>query len=232
MHFQQVFAVAREAGLASDAISLEHIAYGTMMGNDGRPFKTRSGDTIKLIDLLEESVRRAYSLVAEKNPSLGEAQKRTIANSVGIGAVKYADLSKNRTSDYIFDWNTMLTFEGNTAPYLLYAYARIRNIVIKQDHRIERYEITSLDASEERALLLKTLQFAETIQSVAADCFPNQLCLFLYELSGSFMRFYEACPVLKADPAVRDSRLALAELTARTLQKGLELLGIQTLEQM
>ena len=232
LHFQQIFAVARAAGLATDAITLEHIAYGTMMGSDGKPFKTRSGDTIKLIELLDEAVRRAYSLVADKNPALGEAQKHSIANAVGIGAVKYADLSKNRTSDYIFDWNTMLAFEGNTAPYLLYAYARVCNIVRKQIDSIEHYEITSLEAPEERALLLKTLQFAECIEAVASDCFPNQLCLYLYELSGSFMRFYEACPVLKADPATRDSRLALAELTACTLQKGLELLGIQTLEQM
>lgn len=232
LHFQQVFAVARAAGLASNKIALEHIAYGTMMGSDGKPFKTRSGDTIKLIELLDEAVRRAHVLVAEKNPQLSEAENSVIAEVVGISAVKYADLSKNRTSDYMFDWNTMLSFEGNTAPYLLYAFARIKSITKKQEVSTVQVRITEVATPEERALLVKTLQFAESIEAVAAEAFPNQLCLYLYELSGTFMRFYEACPILKADPAVRDSRLALAKLTANTLQKGLELLGIQTLEQM
>lgn len=232
LHFQQVFAVARAAGLASDSISLEHIAYGTMMGSDGKPFKTRSGDTIKLVELLNEATRHAYDLVDAKSPQLAENQKQAIAEKVGIGAVKYADLSKNRTSDYVFDWSTMLSFEGNTAPYLLYAYARIKSILNKQEIINATYTITSAKAPEERALLLKTLQFPEYVESVVNDCFPNQLCLYLYELSGSFMRFYEACPILKEEPVTRASRLALAELTAITLQKGLDLLGIETLEQM
>jgi len=232
LHFQQVFAVARAAGLVTDAISLEHIAYGTMMGADGKPFKTRSGDTIKLVELLEEAVRRAYALVSEKNPQLSEQEKQEIADVIGIAAVKYADLSKNRTSDYIFDWSSMLSFEGNTAPYLLYAYARIKSIVRKQELNEATGTITAVDSPAERALLLKALQFAESVEAVASDCFPNALCLYLYELSGSFMRFYEACPILKAEPSVRSSRLALAQLTAITLQQGLDLLGIQTLEQM
>ncbi len=233
LHFQQVFAVAREAGLASDNISLEHIAYGTMMGKDGRPFKTRSGDVVKLVDLLDESISRAYELVSEKNPQLDEDSRRIISEKVGIAAVKYADLSKNRTSDYIFDWSTMLSFEGNTAPYLMYAYARIKSILRKQDNEHADYQISSLDMQEERGLLVKILQLPEIVDAVARDCYPNQLCNYLYELSGSFMRFYESCPILKTEDAqLRNSRLALAALAAKTLHQGLDLLGIETLEQM
>lgn len=232
LHFQQVFAVARAAGFAAENISLEHIAYGTMMGSDGRPFKTRSGDTIKLVDLLDEAVRRAHELVAQKNPDLDEASCENIANKVGIAAVKYADLSKNRTSDYVFDWSSMLSFEGNTAPYLMYAYARIRSILRKQDSDLETLKISSLSESAERKLALKIMQLPEIIEIVARDCYPNLLCNYLYELAGLFMRFYETCPILKADPRLRDSRLALSELTAATLKQGLDLLGIETLEKM
>lgn len=233
LHFQQVFAVAHAAGLADDSIALEHIAYGTMMGSDGKPFKTRSGDTIKLAELLDEAVRRALELVTEKNPQLDQAARETIAEAVGIAAVKYADLSKNRTSDYVFDWSTMLSFEGNTAPYLLYAYARIKSILRKQeDGDSAEPLIASVGEPMERTLLLKLLQFQEIVEGVVADCYPNQLCTYLYELSGCFMRFYESCPILKAEDEVRASRLALADLTAQTLQQGLNLLGIATLEQM
>ena len=232
LHFQQVFAVARASGLASEAISLEHIAYGTMMGRDGKPIKTRSGDLVKLRELLAESVQRAFELVSEKNPKLDAALRRTIAEKVGIAAVKYADLSKNRTSDYIFDWSTMLSFEGNTAPYLLYAYARIRSILGKEEVSAGHYMIAQARAREERLLLVKILQLPEVVQAVAQDCYPNQLCNYLYELAGLFMRFYEACPILKAEPAVRDSRLGLCRLTAGALHQGLDLLGIETLERM
>lgn len=232
LHFQQVFAVARAAGLSSEAISLEHIAYGTMMGSDGRPFKTRSGDTIKLVELLDESISRAFALVSEKNPDLDEATRQGIAAKVGIAAVKYADLSKNRTSDYVFDWSSMLSFEGNTAPYLMYAYARIRSILRKQEVDLDICEITLLTEPQERSLLIKLLQLPEIVEMVANDCYPNLLCNYLYELAGSFMRFYESCPILKAEPATRDSRLALAALTAECLNQGLDLLGIETLEQM
>jgi len=232
LHFQQVFAVAKAAGIASKKISLEHVAYGTMMGADGKPFKTRSGDIVKLIDLLDEAVRRAFKLVSEKNPELDEDLRNTIADKVGIAAVKYADLSKNRTSDYIFDWSTMLSFEGNTAPYLMYAYARIKSILRKDEAQGFKAEITSLEEQEERLLLIKILQLSEIVQAVANDCFPNQLCNFLYELAGLFMKFYEACPILKADEPSKNSRLALSALTAHTLKDGLELLGIETLEQM
>ncbi|MEQ8408392.1 MAG: arginine--tRNA ligase [Gammaproteobacteria bacterium] len=232
LHFQQVFAVAKAAEMARESLSLEHIAYGTMMDKSGRPFKTRSGDTVKLDELLDEAVRRAFDLVTEKNPDLDEEARKSIAQVVGIGAVKYADLSKNRTSDYIFDWSTMLSFEGNTAPYLLYAYARIKSVLRKQNAEHTSLCIVALDAPEERQLLIKTLQLAEIVRAVGEDCFPNQLCNYLFELSGTFMRFYESCPILKAEPDVQQSRLALAALTAETLQQGLNLLGIETLERM
>lgn len=232
LHFQQVFAVARKAGFASKNISLEHIAYGTMMGSDGRPFKTRSGDTIKLVDLLDEAIRRAHELVSQKNPGLDEATYLEIAEKVGIASVKYADLSKNRTSDYVFDWSSMLSFEGNTAPYLMYAYARIRSILRKQDSGLESVRVTSVAEFAERNLLLKIMQLPEVVDMVARDCYPNLLCNYLYELAGLFMRFYESCPILKADKELRDSRLALSALTAATLKQGLDLLGIETLEKM
>ncbi len=232
LHFQQVFAVAEKAGFTSENISLEHIAYGTMMGKDGKPFKTRSGDTIKLVELLDEAVKRAFDLVTERSSELSETERNVIAKEIGIGAVKYADLSKNRTSDYIFDWSTMLSFEGNTAPYLMYAYARIRSIVQKSSSTVARQQVTKTESPEERALLIKLLQFPEIVHAVAIDCYPNQLCNYLYELAGQFMRFYEACPILKADEPTMESRLALCELCALSMHKGLELLGINTLEKM
>ena len=203
-----------------------------MMGSDGKPFKTRSGDIVKLIDLLDESIRRAYDLVSEKNPDLDESPRQQIAENVGIASVKYADLSKNRTSDYVFDWSTMLAFEGNTAPYLMYAYARIKSILRKDEAQGFNPSIQSISEPEERLLLLKILQLDEIVQAVANECFPNQLCNYLYELAGLFMRFYDACPILKANETVKRSRLALASLTAETLRVGLDLLGIETLEQM
>ena len=232
LHFQQVFAVARTAGLASDQLSLEHITYGTMMGKDGRPFKTRSGDAAKLVELLDESVRRAFVLVSNKSPGLDETLRQEIAEKVGIAAVKYADLSKNRTSDYVFDWSSMLSFEGNTAPYLMYAYTRIKSILRKQPGTAANLHITCTTEAEERELLVKILQLPEIVSAVAKDCYPNQLCNYLYELAGSFMRFYEACPILKSEQRLKDSRLALSLLTAEALQQGLDLLGIDTLEQM
>lgn len=233
LHFQQVFAIARKAGMVPESCSLEHIAYGTMMGEDGKPFKTRSGDTVKLVDLLEESVRRAHEIVSEKNPALDDASRAQIAAVVGISAVKYSDLSKNRTSDYVFDWSTMLSFEGNTAPYMLYAFARIKSILRKQENtECTAAAALQITADEERKLILKNLQFQEAIMVVAQEGYPNYLCAYLYELAGMFMRFYEACPVLKAEPEVRVSRLLIVGLTAKTLEKGLTLLGLQTLEQM
>ena len=232
LHFQQVFAVARAAGMAGEKLSLEHIAYGTIMGRDNKPYKTRSGDSVKLADLLDEAVALAYDLVSEKNPELDEEQRRQIAEAVGIAAVKYADLSKNRMSDYVFDWSGMLSFEGDTAPYLLYAGTRIKSILRKLPAEASTSSLLRISAPEERALLLKVLQLPEVVNLVAKECYPNNLCHYLYKLSGNFMRFYEACPILRAEPEVRNSRLALARLTEQALEQGLDLLGIQTLERM
>jgi arginyl-tRNA synthetase len=233
LHFQQVFAVAHKAGFVSDDCELTHIAYGTMMGEDGKPFKTRSGDTVKLRDLLDESVRRAFDLVTEKNPDLGEDERQQIAATVGIAAVKYADLSKNRTSDYIFDWKNMLSFDGNTAPYLLYAFARIQSVIRRLNQEgVEPGNEITITADAERSLILKICQFSEVLQQMGKDCYPNQLCQYLYELSGTFMKFYESCPILKAEPSQQASRLGVAALTAEVLKQGLNLLGIEPLNKM
>lgn len=203
------------------------------MGKDGKPFKTRSGDSIKLIDLLDQGIERAYQLVSEKNPDLPVEERRSIAETVGISAIKYADLSKNRNSDYIFDWDSMLSFEGNTAPYMLYAYARIRSIFRRQDINPDTSTFSiAIEAEEEKALALKIFQFTEVLENVIKDCYPNHLCLYLYELAGTFMKFYEACPVLKAEEDVRNSRLGLCQISALTLKQGLALLGINTLDKM
>ncbi len=235
LHFQQVFLLARKAGFVREDISLEHMPFGNMLGADGKPFKTRSGGTVKLVDLLVEAEERAFILVTDKNPELGEAERHDIARTVGIGAVKYADLSKNRNSDYIFNWETMLSFEGNTAPYLQYAYARIKSIFRRSGVDAEAISSPiSLQESAERTLAMKLLQFTEATDSVVKEGLPNHLCTYLYELAGNFMSFYEACPILKEGVAeeVRSSRLQLANLTAQTLQTGLGLLGIGVLERM
>ncbi|MBU0656266.1 MAG: arginine--tRNA ligase [Gammaproteobacteria bacterium] len=239
LHFQQVFTLARKAGFVRENISLEHMPFGNMLGEDGKPFKTRTGGTVKLVDLLAEAEERAFTLVTEKNPELPEDERRNIAHTVGIGAVKYADLSKNRNSDYIFNWETMLSFEGNTAPYLQYAYARIKSVFRKRNPSPtlplsgEGAKI-ALHEPAERTLAVKLLQFGEAVDSVAKEGLPNHLCSYLYELAGNFMSFYEACPILKEGVAedVRNSRLQLAELTAQTLQTGLGLLGIGVMERM
>ncbi len=231
LHLKQVYVVGKKAGFVPEETSLEHMAFGTMMGKDGTPFKTRTGGTVKLIDLLNEAQRRAFDLVSSKNPDLDETSRKEIANTVGIGAVKYADLSKNRTSDYIFNWDTMLSFEGNTAPYLQYAYARIQSIFRKVDNINHDADI-ELNESEERLLATKLLQFSETTEVVAKDGTPNLLCNYLFELAGNFMTFYEACPIMKADEKIKQSRLKLSRLTASTLKTGLDLLGIDVMERM
>ncbi|MDP6634762.1 MAG: arginine--tRNA ligase [Phycisphaerae bacterium] len=234
MHFTQVFAVARKAGFAKDELKLEHVPFGMMLGKDHRPFKTRTGGTIKLTDLLTEAEQRAFELVSEKNPDINETRRREIAEIVGIGAVKYADLSQNRSSDYVFSWDKMLSMDGNTAPYLQYAYARVKSIFRKAD--IDESQAVGelvLDEPAEINLAVKLAQLPETVQNVAVECLPNLLCSYLFELAGAYMTFYEACPVLKADdPAARTSRLMLCLLTARTIKTGLSMLGINTLEQM
>ncbi len=235
LHLKQVFTAAKKAGFVDPDTQLEHMAFGTMMGKDGTPFKTRDGGTVKLIDLLNEAKQRAFDLVTHKNPDLDENTRKSIAETVGIGAVKYADLSKNRTSDYIFDWDTMLSFEGNTAPYLQYAYARIQSIFRKAGgtQNIDDSIAIELIDPQERQLANKLLQFEDTLDTVAREGTPNLLCNYLFELSGNFMSFYEACPIMKADfPDLIHSRLKLSLLTANTLKTGLGLLGIDVMDRM
>ncbi|MGS2723189.1 arginine--tRNA ligase [Porticoccus sp. GXU_MW_L64] len=235
LHMKQVITAGRKAGFAGEQVSFEHHPFGTMMGADGKPFKTRSGGTVKLADLLVEAVERADKLVAEKNPEMPAALRNEVARKVGIGAVKYADLSKTRTNDYIFSWDSMLSFEGNTAPYLQYAYARINSIFRKAEVTPEQLQgAVAIAEPQEKALALKLLQFGEAVEQVAVEAYPHVLCNYLYELASQFMSFYEHCPVLRSDvdDSTRNSRLLLCKQTAATLAKGLDLLGIEVMEQM
>ncbi|PIT30517.1 arginine--tRNA ligase [Snodgrassella alvi] len=231
LHFNELFTVARKAGWLPENVHAEHVPFGTMMGKDGKPFKTRSGDTVKLMDLLNEAVTRASALVASKNPDLSPAEIAHIGQVVGIGAVKYADLSKNRTSDYIFDWDSMLSFEGNTAPYLQYAYTRVQSVFRKAGTWDKNTSI-NLNEPLEQQLAVELLRFEDVLDSVADSTYPHYLAAYLYQIATLFSRFYEACPILKADDATRNSRLQLTSLTGKTLQQGLILLGIDTLETM
>ena len=296
LHFKELFVTARKAGWLPENVSAEFVGFGTMMGKDNKPFKTRSGDTVKLVNLLDEAVNRAEQIVKEKNPkwqltteledglkkissltnsdnlknklkynlenkkleitlendvvyhlpidkidkivrgaeeytdtALSDAEK--IARVVGIGAVKYADLSKNRTSDYVFDWDNMLSFEGNTAPYLQYAYTRVQSVFRKAgDWDVQAAFV--LTEPLEQQLAVELLKFEDVLQSVAETNFPHYLAAYLYQLATLFSRFYEACPILKAEGAARDTRLNLARLTGETLKTGLGLLGIGVLEVM
>jgi arginyl-tRNA synthetase len=229
LHFLQLFAAFGK--WQSQLPKLAHVWFGSILGEDGKPFKTRSGETVKLADLLDEAEERAFKIVSEKNPALPEAQRKEIARVIGLGAVKYADLLPNRQSDYVFSWDKMLALNGNTAPYLLYAYARIKSIFRKAESGKRKAEIV-LAAPEEIALAKHLLNFGLTLEAVAEEYRPNFLCNYLFELAGKFTSFYENCPVLKAEEAVRDSRLSLCDLTARVLKQGLETLGIETVEQM
>ncbi|MFT6388778.1 MAG: arginyl-tRNA synthetase [Cellvibrionaceae bacterium] len=235
LHMQQVFTLARKANFVNNELSLEHHAFGTMMGKDGKPFKTRSGGTVKLSDLLDEAIERAEKLVRGKNTDLSESEYQEIGRKVGIGAVKYADLSKTRTNDYIFNWDTMLSFEGNTAPYLQYAYTRIQSIFRKA--AISPEQIAGniiIEHDDEKALAIKCLQFTDVIDQVSKEAFPHLLCTYLYELASLYMRFYESCPILKSgvSDADKQSRLQLSDVTAGVLKVGLDLLGIEVMEKM
>ena len=234
-HMQQAWLITRKAGYVPDSFQLEHKNFGMMLGKDGKPFKTRSGDTVKLADLLDEAIERAGVLISQKSTALSEQEKADVIEAVGIGSVKYADLSKNRTTDYVFDWDNMLSFEGNTAPYMQYAYTRIRSIFNRSQIALSEVEQAQLSITDEkeRALAVKLLQFEEAIQIVAKDGTPHVLCAYLYELAGVFSSFYEHCPILNnEDQQVKLSRLKLALLTERTLKQGLDLLGIKTVEKM
>lgn len=229
LHFKQIIAIARREGYTAD---FHHITFGSILGENRKLMKTRSGENIALRDLLDEAVERARKIIEEKNPDLSEPEKIDIAQKVGIGAIKYYDLSQYRMTDYIFSWDRMLSFQGNTAPYLQNAYVRIRSIFRKAGEEFVAPENITLAAPEERNLALKLCQFAETVPSVLNDFRPNLLANYLYELANAFHAFYEACPVLKSEEPARSSRLALCELTSRVLAKGLELLGIKVPEKM
>ena len=231
LHFRQLFALARAAGYGK-GVSFEHHPFGTMLDTDGRPFKTRQGGGSRLLDLLEEATARARRLVQAKNPTFDAQTTDRIARAVGVGAVKYADLSKNRTSDYVLSWDAMLSLEGNTAPYLQYAYARIQSLFAKAGVPLEAAEppLGTLETPEEHALALQLARFQETLEQVAATVMPHHLCSYLYDLAAAFMRFYERCPVLES--AHRDSRLLLSRRSAETLSTGLGLLGIDTVDRM
>ena len=234
LHFKQVELVARKAGYLREATTYDHCPFGTMMGEDGKPFKTRTGGTVKLAELLEEAVVRAKAVVQEKASDLTEDEIAEVACKVGIGAVKFADLSKNRTSDYIFSWDAMLSFEGATAPYLQYAYTRVRSILRRAGIADSFSAALVVEQEQEKQLAVKLLRFEEALQQVMKDAQPNLLCNYLYELASLYMAFYEACPILKdgVEPAKRDSRLMLSIFTSKLLKQGLDLLGIEVMERM
>ncbi|MEI6350136.1 MAG: arginine--tRNA ligase [Verrucomicrobiota bacterium] len=229
LHFEQVFGVAAKMGIRGD---LRHIAFGSILGEDRKLMKTRSGDNVQLRDVLEEAQQRALKIVEEKNPTLTPEEKANIARIIGIGAVKYAELSQFRMTDYVFSWDKMLSFQGNTAPYLQNAYVRVRSIFRKLEGEVTLPVTLSLTEPAEITLAKKLLQFGETVPQIVDDFRPNLLANYLFELANTFHGFYEACPVLKSEGATRETRLALCELTARILSKGLGLLGIQVPEKM
>ena len=234
LHFKQVEVVARKAGFLPEHVGYDHCPFGMMMGDDGKPFKTRTGGTIKLAELLDEAVVRAKAVIAEKNPDYNDETLNDIAEKVGIGAVKFADLSKNRTSDYIFNWKTMLSFEGATAPYLQYAFSRIQSIFTKANISHDFSHNIAIIEPQEKALALKLLQLENVLDAVISECTPNLLCNYLYELASLYMTFYEACPILKEgiENDIKLSRLALCQLIASTLKQGLDILGIDVMERM
>ncbi|MHC4791854.1 MAG: arginine--tRNA ligase, partial [Planctomycetota bacterium] len=240
LHFQMLFKVADMAGWAKDQTELIHVAFGSVLGENGKPLKTREGENVKLKELLDEAVECAKAVVEEKNPDLPADKKAEIAEAVGIGAVKYADFSNNRTSDYIFSFDKMLAMDGNTAPYMQYAYARIKSIErkaaeknVKIERELEAITDLSLTESSEIDLAKHLIRYGEAIEAAAADYRPNYLTSYLYELAQKFSAFYTNCPVLDAGPDKRPTRLLLCDLTAETIKHGLsELLGIKVVEQM
>jgi len=230
-HLAMCFAVARMAGWLPPGTEAMHIPFGTVLGSDKKPYRTRSGETVKLIDLLNEAIARAARLVAEKSPHLDEQEQQQVAKAVGIGAVKYADLSVDRVRDYIFDWERMLSFDGNTGPYLQYAYTRARSLLRKSGETSFASQV-SASHPKERALCLDLLNYGTEVSETTATYSPHKLCAYLHQLASDFGAFYEACPVLTAEPEVRASRLALTELVADVFRDGLSLLGLDTPERL
>lgn len=238
LHFKQVFAVAAAAGISNPKVELVHMPFGTMLGKDNKPFKTREGALVKLSELLDEAISRASKLLQErdvqsKNPDIDDAELVALAEIIGIGAVKYADLSKNRTSDYVFDWDQMLSFDGNTAPYLLYAYSRTRSIFTRGGVDVGALPKHVVSEGEpERRLAVAIAGYQDLLEQVAQEGYPHQLCAYLYDLAGRFTQFYEQCPILTSDDAVKTRRLALTKQTGDVLANGLTLLGIRVAERM
>jgi arginyl-tRNA synthetase len=233
-HLAMIYQAATEAGWLTPPARAEHVAFGSVLGADKKMFKTRSGDTVRLVDLIDEAIDRARKVVSEKNPDLDPAEQERVARAVGVGALKYADLSSDRIKDYVFDYDRMLAFEGNTAPYLMYAHARIRSIFRKGEASgaAARAPIRVGEPAE-RALGLEIVRFGSVVAETADTLEPHRLCGYLYELASAFATFYEKCPVLKASTAEeRASRLAMCDLTARVMAKGLDLLGIEAPERM
>lgn len=234
-HVEMFTKALRQFGWIDEAVRMDFVGFGSVLGKDKKMFKTRSGETIRLVDLIDEAESRAEAAIAEKNPDLPPAARRDVAKAVGLGALKYADLSSDRIKDYVFDWDRMLALDGNTAPYLLYSYARIRSIFRKGEVDFDSFSNDAVAVNEdaERALVLQLLQFGAVVQNVADSLEPHRLCNYLYELATRYHRFFEQCPVLKADDeATRAGRLALCHLTARALERGLGLLGIGVVERM
>ena len=238
LHFKQVFAVAEAAGISNPGVELAHMPFGTMLGKDNKPFKTREGALVKLSELLDEAIARATKLlqdreVQSKNPDIDDAELADLAEIIGIGAVKYADLSKNRTSDYVFDWDQMLSFDGNTAPYLLYAYSRTRSIFTRGEVDLSALpERVVTEDEAERRLAVAIAGYQDLLEQVAQEGYPHQLCAYLYELAGRFTQFYEQCPILTSDDATKTRRLTLTKQTGDVLANGLTLLGIRVAERM
>lgn len=232
-HFKQLFILGRKAGFAKNDTKLEHSAFGTMMNEDGKPFKTRDGGTIKLIDLINEAKLRARQIVEERNPDWTDIEKSELANILAIDSIKYADLSKNRNSDYIFSFDKMLAFDGNTAPYLLYAYTRVQSILKKANiNSLTMGDIKVTHVAEHR-LLIHLAKFADSLDISQKECYPHYVCQYLYNLAGLFMQFYEACPIIKAEDTKQvSSRLSIANLTAEILKTGLNVLGIKIVDRM
>ncbi len=235
LHFKQVFATARATGILADQnVKLEHVPFGSILGEDNKPLKTRSGENVKLAELLAEAVERAYNVVNEKNPKLSEEHKKDVARMVGIGAIKYADLSQNRNNDYVFSFDRMLALNGNTAPYLQYAHARICSIFRKAGESIDTYSAKAIISTpEERDLMMKIMDLEQTVVAVANELRPHVLCNYLYELSVCFSSFYDKCSVMNCeDPAITASRLEICNMTRKTLAFGLDLLGIEVPREM
>ncbi len=228
-HFKQIFDIERMRGVTGD---FRHVAFGSILGKDRRPFKTRSGDTVSLQDVIDEAVARATKVVEEKSPDMPEEEKARVAQAVGVGAIKFAELSQNRMSDYIFDWDKMLSLSGDTAPYLQNSYVRVRSIFRKIEGEFTAPASLILTQDAEINLARLLVRYAEVVPSTLDDCRPNLLAAYLYDLARAFHSFYEACPVLKSEGEVRDTRLSLCELTARVLKQGMGLFGIEMPERM